>query len=205
MINIRFFKLFILILLLSVFFLFFPNLIIAQESKFYNINLLYDKGKISLENIAVLPGDISKPSKEGDYRIELISLSGSSLFTDYFQIPLSIHGDEFDPKTGQFVAKIIKTDNAEIIVNIPYFPDGKAINIYDSQNTKVLEIPVIGFAQVTPTPSKPHETSVLDQPSVKILLITIVIGLVVFVTIFLFIKLRRSKMEPKQEITKDVS
>lgn len=196
MINIRFFKLSILILLLNIFFLSFPNLIIAQESKFYNINLLYDKGEIELTNIAVLPGDISKPSKEGEYRIELISLSGSSLFTDYFQIPLSMHGEEFDSKTGQFVAKIIKTDNAEIIVNIPYFPDGEKINIYESQNTKVLEIPVIGFAQVTPTltraPTKAPETSVLDTPSVKILLITIVIGLVVFVTIFLFRKLKKS-------------
>lgn len=169
--------------------------IFAQESKFYHINLLYDKGKIELKNIAVLPGEISQVPQEGEYMAELISLSGTSLYNDHFQVPLSIHGEDIDPKTGQFTSKTIKTDNTQIILNIPYFPTGEMINIYDSQNTKILDIPVIGFAKVTPTPSKSPETSVLDKPNAKIFLILVVGGIVAFALISFFIYLKFKKSQ----------
>lgn len=183
MININFFKTSILVLLLSIFSFVFPNLVIGQESKFYNANLLYDKGKIELKDIAVLPGEISQIPQEGEYKFELISFAGTILYTNHFNVPLSIHGEEIDPTTGQFISKTIKTDNVEFILNIPYFPIGKSINIYDSKNINVLEIPVIGFAQVTPTPIK---KSPFNNPNLIIFLAPILGGIAIFAAIVIF-------------------
>lgn len=193
--NIRFFKLTIFILLFNFFSFVLPNSIIAQESKFYTLNLLYDKGEIELKDIAVLPGEISQVSQEGEYKFELVSFDDKILYNNHFNIPLSIHGEEIDPKTGQFISKTIKTDNVEFILNIPYFPIGKVINIYDSQNTKILEIPVIGFSQVTPTPIK---KSPLTSPNLIMFLAPIVGVMVIFFTFVIVRKLKKPQ-EPIQQ------
>lgn len=168
--------------------------IFAQEGKFYHVNLLYDKGKIELKNIAVLPGEISQVPQEGEYKFELISFSDRVLYTNSFEFPLSIHGEDIDPKTGQFISKTVKTDNTEVIVNIPYFPDGEMINIYDSRNTKLLEIPVIGFAQITPTPSI-SITSISEKQNTKIFLIPILGGLIAVISIFVYLRFKNRKTQ----------
>lgn len=134
-------------------FFFFPSPTFAQENKFYNVNLLYDKGKIDLKNIAVLPGEISQVAQEGEYRFELASLAGTILYSNRFEVPLSIHGEEIDPATGGFVSRTITQDQANIVVNVPYFPNGKEIDIYDPENKKILTIPVQHFAEITPSPT----------------------------------------------------
>ncbi len=133
----------------------FPYTVHAQVSKFYNLTLLYTQGKFEQKSISVFPGEISEAIQQGDYRVELLSLTGKILYSNHFQASLFVHGEEIDPKTGQFVARTVQQDNAEIIVNIPYSTDGKEIDIYDMDNKKILTIPVGYFAEVTPTPISP--------------------------------------------------
>ncbi|MBI2028787.1 MAG: hypothetical protein HYT07_04225 [Candidatus Levybacteria bacterium] len=168
--------------------LFVINPVSAKESKFYHINLLYDKGNIELKNIAVLPGEISQVPQEGEYIVELISGVGTTLYIDHFQIPLTIHGEEIDPETGEFTSISVNLDSTEIVLNIPFFPDGKVINIYDSQNTKVLEIPVEGFSKAPDISSK---TSFFDKANTKIFLTLIIGGLVVLGTFFVTARIRK--------------
>lgn len=177
----------------------------AFESRFYHANLSYEQGKLGLKGVKVFQGYIPHEPQKGDYRVELISLSGNTLYSDRFQIPLAIHGEQIDVKTGESVPTSLNVENIDISLSIPYSSEGQVINIYDFRNTKILDIPVIGFAQVTPTPSKPPQTSVLDQPSAKIILALVIIGLVVLVIVFLFRKFKKNRMETNQEITEDVN
>lgn len=146
----------ILLFLFSILFFAFPNSVLAQQSKFYQLSLSYTQGKLELKSITVLPGTISQIPKEGEYKLELLSISGSSLYVNRFKTPSSyIHGEEIDSQTGRFVTKTIKKDEVGIYLSVPYFSNGKQINVYGQNGTKVLEIPVIAFAEVTPTPIAP--------------------------------------------------
>lgn len=170
----------------------FSNPTFAQEAKFYHVNLSYDAGKIELKDIAVFPGEISQIPQEGEYRFELVSLTGTILYTDHFDIPLSIHGERIDPNTGEFVSRTITTDNTEIVLNIPYSPNGKTINIYGSSNSKVLEVPVIGFAQITPSP---YLKSILTKLDSKVVLVIIFGGAIIAASIFVLFRGRFKKEE----------
>lgn len=138
----------------SIFLFVLSGSVFAQQSRFYHLDLLYDKGKLEVKTVTVLPGSISQVPKQGEYQFELVSFAGTSLYRNRFQILLSIHGEEIDPKTGRLISKTIEQDNAEIILNAPYFPNGKQIVIFDQSGTKVLEIPVVAFAKLTPSPAK---------------------------------------------------
>lgn len=176
----------------------FPNPTSAQESKFYHLILSYDAGRMELKNIAVLPGEISQVPQEGDYRFELISNTGTVLYTDRFDVPLTIHGETIDPKTGEFVSTSVNLDKAEIVINIPFSEDGKVINIYDANNAKVLEIPVEAFSEA----SKPSGIkSVFTKFDPKMILILVIGGIVVIASVFVLFRGRFKKQDEFQPPT----
>ena len=129
----------------------------AEDNKFYHINLFYEQGKLKLKNIAVFQGYIPQEPQEGDYRVELMSISGTTLYTDHFQIPLSIHGEQIDTRTGKSIPTSLNIESTDVRLSIPYFSKGKVANIYDLGDRKVLVIPVQQFAEVTPTPNPPQK------------------------------------------------
>lgn len=127
----------------------------AAQDKFYLLTLTYDNGNIQFKNVNVFAGIISQANQGGDYRAELISNSDRFLYKTNFDIPTSIHGEEFDYTTGKITQKEVELNNIDIILNVPYFPNGKEINIFDPKNKKILTISVAHFAEVTPTPISP--------------------------------------------------
>src|SRR3989344_4760707 len=73
-------KIFFLILTLFFVTVLIPSFAYAQNSKFYQVTLNYDKGSFTLKDIVVYPGEISKSAQEGAYKVELLSFSNSSLY-----------------------------------------------------------------------------------------------------------------------------
>lgn len=143
----------ILILLTGLFFL-FSAAAFAQESRFYKINLISSQGKLELKDITVLPGAISTVPNEGAYQYDLLSFTGLSLFSDHFNVlPSTRSVRVFDTETGESTSEIIKEDNVRIVLGIPYFPNGKEIEVYDPENKKILTISVEHFAEITPSPT----------------------------------------------------
>lgn len=128
------------LVLLASFFLLFLVRANAQGSKFYYIKLSYVQSKIELKDVGVLPGTISEVQREGNYEFKLLSLTGNALYANRFSFP-------------EFLG-----DSAEIALAVPYFPNGKEIDIYDSENKNILVIPVRQFSEITPPPiSKTQE------------------------------------------------
>lgn len=125
----------VLVLLVSFFFLFLVRAN-AQESKFYYIKLSYIQSKIELKDIGVLPGIISKVQQGGSYEFKLLSLTENLLYANRFSPPASFVG------------------STEIVLAVPYFSDGKEIDIYDMDNKKVLTISVAHFGKATPFPTQ---------------------------------------------------
>lgn len=144
--NVKLLK--ISVLILTCIFLLFSANVLAQESRFYKLNLVSVQGKLKLQDITVLPGSISTVPVKGDYKYELLSLEGLSLYVNNFDVPPSTRSVSlFDPDTGEVTFETVNEENVVIVLVIPYFPNGKEIDVYGSKNDKILTIPVFQFAQ----------------------------------------------------------
>lgn len=133
-------KLTILILAVLMFTLVRVNLGSAQENKIYDINLSYDKGNISLISEILVrdgyaPGRKIQP--DAGYKSEILSLTDNVLYSFKFEIPNKICSDRMDPKTKEVSGGCVLNDKANFALIMPYFENGKVINIYDADGKKV--------------------------------------------------------------------
>jgi hypothetical protein len=116
----------------------------AADAGFYNLQLNYDKGNITLKSLVFTPGTLSPTRIQPGpgYTAELVSLTGDLLYEMTFEIPLTISIDTLDSETGQLAGGTIELDRTEFSLRIPYYPDGKTINIFNPDSVKVLVIDV---------------------------------------------------------------
>ncbi len=117
----------------------------ALEEKFYEVTLNYKNGALSVEEITVKTGSLSQKADEGSYTAQLISFDESVLYSKKFEIITVIRGENFDLNTGTIAASEMKLNETNITLQLPYFAEGKQVNIYN-KNIKALEIPVLQFA-----------------------------------------------------------
>lgn len=102
----------------------------AQEvNNVYIINLNYKEVMfaklLSLVDIRLAKGSVQDYSLgTADYRLDLVSKDNQILKTIKFNLPLE------------------NSKDFNFTITIPYFNNGKLINIYDKNNNKVLEIPI---------------------------------------------------------------
>ncbi|MDO8741508.1 MAG: hypothetical protein Q7J54_08160 [Candidatus Woesearchaeota archaeon] len=174
--------------------------VIAVKNKIYELNLEYNNGIITSKEIVVKP--ISIPEKRIQptigYNLELISFSNEILDSFKFEIPLTIFVDRIDPQTGEMTGEAIRLDKTEFILKVPYFKNGKTINIYDPNNTKVLSVDVGHFAVTCPNnicePNENYKTCPQDCPYInKNIFIFVVIGIIaIIIFVLIWIYLRKS-------------
>lgn len=126
-----------------------------EKDRIYQVFLKYSDNNISLDSIIVTVGFYDKnPIQQGDYQAELISFSEEILYTIYFDFNLETSASAlpewFDEDGTQiyFPGKSLTLNETTEQVIIPYFSNGKKINIYDPNNAKVLDIDVAYFADV---------------------------------------------------------
>jgi hypothetical protein len=118
----------------------------AQSEMFYEFTVAIGDGDVIAGDISLKPGTLGQRVGGGLYRADLLSLDGVRLSSKHFDILTTIEVEDFDPDTGLFVAREVKVDTPGGIVHIPYFANGRQINIYDGAGELVLVIPVIQFA-----------------------------------------------------------
>ncbi len=174
-------------------FIFLVQFSYAAQDKFYLLTLTYNNGSLQLKNVNVFPGTISQANQGGNYKAELISSSDQFLYKVNFDVPTSIHGEDFDYTTGKVTSKEAPVDNVDIVINVLYFPNGKEIDIYDPQNKKILVISVAHFAEVTPSPTPPFVVTKLEKGLDLSWVIGGVILLFIIVTISFFVYLKYQK------------
>lgn len=152
----------------------------AVEQKAYILNLKYDEGIITKEDLKVIPGEAPdrRIQPKIGYLLELISFNNETLYSFKFNFPLEKlmvppanwfdeNGNQvYIPKSSEVRQRL---DVVIITLVIPYFKNGKTISIYDPNNTKVLAIDVGYFADVCPDnicePHESYENCPRDCPS----------------------------------------
>lgn len=119
---------------------FLPLSILAQEMVF-NIHLYYEGGEIVLTGIDITDKGLSTSvSAEGDFRLDLVSLSDTVLyqlnFDFFFAVPeVSYEDGASQEAVSMSFLEVGAIVRAEKSLAIPYFVDAKEIKIYDSKNT----------------------------------------------------------------------
>lgn len=153
-----------LIIAILIVFLFVPS-VFAIEQRVYDLTLKYNKGVIVKQSLIVTIGAFNEVKDQPDdgYRLELKSFDDKILYSQKFGFDLSVAFSPSPPGTfdeeGRQISipkeNTIVFDESEKELIFPFFPNGKQIDIYDSKNIKVLTIPVMQFAEVSPTPISP--------------------------------------------------
>jgi hypothetical protein len=162
-------KILILIILLSSF---------VSAEQVYLLNLNYDKGEITLKDKFVKNGFAPDYNlNSGDYQAEIISSDNIRLYEVRFDIPLFIYSDRSD-SFGEVSGDVIKRDIFDFTLVVPYFNNGKEINIY-YKNERIFNTKV----------------SSIQKSPVRNVLIYIILGILVLGAIFFVIlKKKRKKL-----------
>lgn len=111
-----------------------------QENKIYEVNLNYDKGEISLASEIIARNGYALDRKiqpEAGYKAEVLSLADDVLYSFQFEVPNIQCSDSIDPETNQMSGSCVFLDQTNFTLVIPYFTDGKVINLYDPAGKKV--------------------------------------------------------------------
>jgi hypothetical protein len=123
----------------------------AAQQDVFVLNLKYDKGAISSEQLLVIKGFFNKPvnQPQDGYKLKIFSLDDEILHSQQFNFPLeTFYGTRpewFDQEGNQIYLPTEKEtfvikDEANIELLTPYFEQAKSINIYDNNNNLALEI-----------------------------------------------------------------
>jgi hypothetical protein len=129
----------------------------AAEQKVYRVTLEYDDGEVSFDNVILTLGAFNEPfTSSGDYRIDLVSFDNEALYSEKFDFNLEVAAiappEWFDEEGNQIYIPgedeqpqdLTKTTK-EIL--IPYFSNGKQINVYH-QTELILEESVVHFSDL---------------------------------------------------------
>jgi len=138
-------KLAILIVIIS---LLITGFATAQENKIYVLNIHYDRGDIVLNSIEVKNGFAPdyRIQPEIGYRIDVVSFTNKVLFSFKTEIPIIF----LSPKVENPIYFSLPDqeglpevpEEQDITLLIPYFEEGKEINVYNPQNVKVSTIDI---------------------------------------------------------------
>ncbi len=122
-------KLWILLVLILM-----ANVVLAESDTVYLLDLHYDMGEISLNNIKIETGfSPDRKIQSGDYRLEVISFYNRPIYSFNFKAP-RVYSDKSDRLTGDIVGDVIDLEEADFTLVVPYFNDGKNIRIYKENN-----------------------------------------------------------------------
>lgn len=116
------------------------------QNKIYFLNMEYDKGAIKLIEVSVISGYAPdrRIQPEDGYRLEVVSFRGASLHSFRFEVPLIMF--RAPPRPGEEALPPLILEKTNFTLAVPYFENGREINIYGQNNTKMLSIDVSRFA-----------------------------------------------------------
>ncbi|MBL7100422.1 MAG: hypothetical protein ISS23_00540 [Nanoarchaeota archaeon] len=138
---------------------------------YYRVNLEYDKGEISITSveIEIFPGEIE--NLPGGFVAEIIDFDKNILTTTFFDIPLEILYDSFDPETKYAVSGgKIELEQAEVELFIPHYTNAKEIIIYNKEYEEVTRKSISEYSKnrcgdLTCQASESYRTCKEDCPS----------------------------------------
>lgn len=124
-------------------FVVFSILTISAASKnYYELNLNYDKGNLSIFSFDIIQSSDEIDNSFGENIISVMDYKNNVLDVSFFDVPDRILYDQFD-ENGTIVGGGEKTlNNVNFTLLIPYYYNATKIIIYDGNLTRELEIDV---------------------------------------------------------------
>jgi hypothetical protein len=134
------------------------RLLPAPPTKTYIVNVHYDKGSLSLNNVYVVPGtapDRKIPAKE--YTGKILSFNNKTLYTFKFDIPRTDWPFYEEGKT-KYAPAILET--VDYPFQMPYFNNAKTFEAYDKQGRIKMSADLGFFAELCGDKiCEPHENA----------------------------------------------
>jgi hypothetical protein len=108
-----------------------------EQNKIILLDLNYNNGEITINKILTKMGyypDRKDQPLDG-YKLDLVSINNDILYSFRFDVPLTIYTDVII--NNKISGNIIKLNNTDFALIMPYFDNLKEINIYDKNNKRV--------------------------------------------------------------------
>lgn len=119
------------------------NIVIAVENKVFILDLNYDNGQISINDVITKAGYAPdrKLQPEQGYKLE-ITKGNEVLYSFKFEIPLKINTDVIEEK-GEISGGIVILEKTNFALVVPYYKDAEHIKIYDNKDNEVVSTTVV--------------------------------------------------------------
>lgn len=120
------------------------------SGKVYFLSIDYDGKGLSLAEVSLVKraaADYLNQSESG-YRADVLSIDNRILYSFRFAFPDTMCTDEFDENGKIISGSCVKKENGNFSLEIPYFPNGKAVLITDPRGDFVLSADISGFAEL---------------------------------------------------------
>jgi len=147
--------------------------ITEAREQMYILKLNYNNGTLSLMDLDVGYGyvrDLNPITQPGTgYKCEVISLTDDVLYSFRFVIPNTVSSPP--PLPDQEPTGEIYLDNVNFTLLIPYYSDGKLINIYDPEDVLLFSTDISKFADQELSVTEPRYQNYLSYFIVLILVV----------------------------------
>ena len=119
------------------------SFVIAETNKVYIVDFKYQDGKVLFNDKVVKYGfSPDRKLETGDYTGKIISLENRELYNLKFSVPLIEFVDISNTTTGELSGGIVRYNETEFAIVLPYFDEAKEIQIFNPQQEKVLVVDV---------------------------------------------------------------
>lgn len=113
-----------------------------KDARIIDLVLLFEEGKVTLKEVIIHSGYVSKKSIEfkGDwYKIEVLDADGGTIYSQSFRDPRICFYDDFDSSTGKLSGGAVLLDEALIKLSIPLLKDADRLRIVSPDKKIVWE------------------------------------------------------------------
>ena len=183
----------------------------AQVPHYYELELQYHEGEISLQDLQVKPL-LAVEETSGAYAAEVVSVDNDILDITFFGFSTFVLFDAVNPETGEVDrGGLAELNQTEMVVYVPYFDNAKEINIYDGDLDLKLSVPVASFAQEVAREKVIREEELLEEREfirveeppkriVRPMIVGSAAAIIFLIVIFILMHIRRKRPSAQQNL-----
>ncbi|MFC1697459.1 hypothetical protein ACFL1H_03950 [Nanoarchaeota archaeon] len=129
---------------------------------YYEIDLYYDNGNISMKNIQITPFVMEQMygDQSGGYHAQVVNFNYEIIDITFFDIPLVLFWDSWNENGDKSAGGIIKLNQTDFKIYIPYYENANLILLY---NYDIEEIFRIDVTTVSKNKSVEQPTGVIGE------------------------------------------
>ncbi|MDP2673052.1 MAG: hypothetical protein Q8O84_04535 [Nanoarchaeota archaeon] len=139
---------------------------VQSFQEYYKIDLNYNKGEFSLNNLNIELSDTKLGNHFGIYLVKVINLKNQTLNSTFFNVPNKILYDNIDENGTINGGGLLELDEVNFTIYAPYYENANEILIYDENLTEKLRVDVRMYSKFSKDELK-KETLTKDEQLTK--------------------------------------